>query len=429
MTRILIAGSGIAGLTTALALHARDLHDVTILEQSPRIWPLGSGLNLMPQATRCFAELGVLDDLRRVAIATSTMQLATSRGRVLWSEARDQADQPQLSIHRGRLTRVLAEQVATRLGPHVLRPGARLLTANPEQRIAAFARPDRTTFSLDFDVLIGADGIRSATRGVVLGAPVPLRHAGATVWRGVTRYPSFADGATMVIAGDGRCKVVFYPIAHDGDDGCLMNWAAATPTHDDGPRGEWNTIATADLFAGEFAGWRIHGVDVEHLMRVTKRPFAYPMVDIDPLPGWTRGPITLIGDAAHAMYPIGSNGATQSVIDALSLARHLTAAENPEAGLSTYESERRPATRAIQIANRARGPEIVIDLAAQRAPDGFTDLDEIFAPGELDRIARRYALVSGAPAPTAPAPTAPAPDAPVHTTSVPDAPIPSRSTR
>jgi 5-methylphenazine-1-carboxylate 1-monooxygenase len=249
-----------------------------------------------------------------------------------------------------------------------------------------------------FDVLVGADGIRSAARTVVLGQPVPFRYAGATVWRGVTRFPGFADGATMVIAGDGQNKVVFYPLTDRDNDGrVLMNWAAATSDGGESDeRGNWNTAAQTEHFAGEFTGWRVSGVDIGGLMLATERPFAYPMVDIDPLPTWTRGSVVLIGDAAHAMYPIGSNGATQSVIDAAALANHLKPGAPVSDALEGYEAERRPATAEVQTANRAQGPEVVIDLAAQRAPDGFTDLAEVFAPGELERIASRYAAVSGA---------------------------------
>ncbi|MGM5069162.1 FAD-dependent monooxygenase [Rhodococcus qingshengii] len=403
MTRILIAGAGIAGLTCALALHSQGECEVTVFEQAPQIRPLGSGVNLMPQATRHFADLGVLDDLRRVAIATSTMQMATAHGQILWSEHRGGdpgSASPQLSIHRGWLTRTLIDHVRDRLGPGSIVPGARLVDIDTRCRTATFIHPDGPTLTETFDIFIGADGIRSATREVVRGEPTALQFAGATVWRGVTRFDSFADGATMVIAGDGNSKVVFYPLARHDDGTSLMNWAAATPeSHGGSDRGNWNTAASADEFASHFSGWRIHGIDIEELMRSTDLPFAYPMVDIDPLTKWTRGPITLIGDAAHAMYPIGSNGATQSVIDAAVLARHIKSETEPQEGLIRYESERRPATTAIQEANRALGPEVVIDLAAQRAPHGFAELSDVFAPGELERIAGRYAEATGAPTP------------------------------
>ena len=242
------------------------------------------------------------------------------------------------------------------------------------------------------DLLIGADGIRSAVRRIVAPADPGPRPISQIVWRGMAKQPSFLDGRTMVIAGNQGHRVVFYPISRTSDT-ALLNWAAAGPLNIDAgaEEGDWNLPAHPASFASRFDGWRIHGVDVAALMRASEDCFAYPMVDLDPLDSWTKGNITLIGDAAHAMYPVGSNGATQSIVDAAALAYHLATSTNSDAGLLAYEQDRRPKTRSIQESNRKMGPEVVIDLAAARVPQLFGTVAEAFRPGELEAIASRYA--------------------------------------
>jgi 2-polyprenyl-6-methoxyphenol hydroxylase-like FAD-dependent oxidoreductase len=119
------------------------------------------------------------------------------------------------------------------------------------------------------------------------------------------------------------------------------------------------------------------------------------MVDRDPLPRWTFGRASLLGDAAHPMYPIGSNGATQGVIDARAFAFHLATASSPDEGLARYEAERRPATERIVLMNRANGPDQVMELAEQRAPDPQDDLDAALPMAERQAIADRYKQVAG----------------------------------
>lgn len=196
----------------------------------------------------------------------------------------------------------------------------------------------------------------------------------------------------MVIAEDLDYKVVFYPIADEGDR-ALVNWAAAGPLDpdDDSEQGNWNLPVEPRSFAPHFEGWRVHGVDIADLMLSSGTGFAYPMVDIDPLERWTRGAVVVIGDAAHAMYPVGSNGATQSIVDGASLAFHLERSRSVRAGLAAFERERLPRCRSIQESNRRRGPEVVIDLAASRVPGRHATVAEAFAPGELETIAARYA--------------------------------------
>lgn len=401
MTRVVIAGGGIAGLTAALALHRVGCTDITVLERSRSLEPLGAGINLMPQAVRELDRLGVLDDLRRISIETSELIYTTARGEEIWREKRGAAAGfrwPQLSIHRGWLQQCLAEHVRTRLGEATIRTGAHVVDAkttaedNAEVSVRYRDRDSGIEQYLHADLIIGSDGIRSAVRPVVVPTDAGPRAVSQIVWRGMAWIPSFMDGRTMVIAGNEDHKVVFYPIADEGGQ-ALVNWAAAGPldTDDDAEHGNWNLPVEPRSFAPHFEGWHVRGVDVAELIYASGTGFAYPMVDLDPLDRWVQGSIVIIGDAAHAMYPVGSNGATQSIIDGASLAFHLGRSRSVETGLAAFERERLPRCRSIQKSNRRRGPEIVIDLAASRVPRQYTTVVEAFAPGELEAIAARYA--------------------------------------
>ncbi|MFC7543071.1 FAD-dependent monooxygenase [Siccirubricoccus deserti] len=144
-----------------------------------------------------------------------------------------------------------------------------------------------------------------------------------------------------------------------------------------------------------FESWDFGWLDVPGLMRRAEAVFEFPMVDRDPLERWTDGRVTLLGDAAHPMYPIGSNGASQAILDARRLAWHLATAPGWPDALAAYEAERRPATAAIVAANRGLGPDLVLELVHQRAPDGFTDLDSVISRRELEETASGYKKLAG----------------------------------
>jgi 2-polyprenyl-6-methoxyphenol hydroxylase-like FAD-dependent oxidoreductase len=305
---------------------------------------------------------------------------------------------PQLSIHRGWLQQCLAEHVRARLGDAAIKTGTHVVdakSATGDDAGVSVRYQDRDSGHeqlLDADLLIGADGIRSAVRSVIAPADPGPRATSQIVWRGMAWRPSFLDGRTMVIAGNEDHKVVFYPIAGESDR-ALVNWAAAGPLDpdEDAEHGNWNLPVEPQAFAPRFEGWQVEGVDVAELMLASGACFAYPMVDLDPLDRWTQGAITLIGDAAHAMYPVGSNGATQSIVDGAALAFHLAQSRSVSAGLIAFEHERLPRCRSIQESNRQQGPEVVVDLAAARVPHQYATVAEAFGPGELEAIAARYA--------------------------------------
>jgi 2-polyprenyl-6-methoxyphenol hydroxylase-like FAD-dependent oxidoreductase len=404
---VLIVGGGIGGLAAALSLHAAGISS-TVFEQVREPRELGVGINTLPHAIKELAALGLLPALDRAGIRTRELIYANRFGQVVWREPRGTdagLDTPQFSIHRGKLHTVLLDAVRDRLGEDAIRTGCRLVSfAERGDRVAArFEHRDTgETITAGGDALVGADGIHSTTRAAFYpaeGAPV---WNGTMLWRGAADWPVHADGRTMVIAGGMAAKFVFYPIHFDPASPArrLTNWAVMArvagtsgppPRREDWNRpGEWSEIEPfmRDRFRLDF-------VDPLALIQASGTFYEYPLCDRDPLPRWSFGRVTLLGDAAHPMYPVGSNGASQAVLDAVALARHLaTGVVVPEA-LAAYDAERRTMTAEIVLNNREGGPERVIDVLEERAPDGFTDLDSIASHAEREAIVRGYASMAG----------------------------------
>ncbi|MFD5327072.1 FAD-dependent monooxygenase [Streptomyces sp. NPDC127092] len=402
---VVIAGGGIAGLTAALALHAVGFPRITVVEAARAPRPAGAGLNLMPGAVRELDALGLLPALESgAALRTRELRYYHRSGGLISREPRGLGAGyrwPQLSVHRAHLQRVLGDAVRERLGPAAVLTGVRVTGVDVRpcgQPLLRLEHRDRVgrhgRASLEPDVLVGADGIRSAVRAALNPGEGRPPWNGMLVWRGVSRMPARTAPPFMLIAGDDRQKAVVYPMSPPADGSVLVNWALARPAGtapDPGDLGDWSRAVDVETFLHHYEGWEFDGVRVTDVLRAADTAHAYPMVDRDPLDRWSHGRTTLIGDAAHAMYPIGSNGASQSVVDARALAHALAAHRDPAEALRAYEADRRPITTALQEANRRQGPEVVIDLAHRRAPHGFTDVHQVIPAEELAAIARRYA--------------------------------------
>ena len=404
--RVLIAGGGIGGLTLALMLQARGV-EAQVFEQSRSIGELGVGINTLPHAIAELEELDLLPALDSVALRTRRLIYKTAQGldivaqpRGLWAGF----TAPQFSIHRGRLQGVIHDAVRARLGDDAVQTDRRLVAFEDtgDGVTATFAARDGTTTEVTGDVLIGADGIHSTIRSHFYpdqGAP---SWNGILMWRGAAWWPQFLDGESMIVAGGMRRKLVLYPIAQDDEHPgeALTNWVVCAKLGDaDTPipgREDWSRRAPVEEALQMAEGHlSVPETDILALIRATPEIFVYPMCDRDGLPRWSHGRVTLLGDAAHPMYPVGSNGASQAILDARDLADRLAADGDPVAALSAYDEARRPATAAIVTANRSGGPERVIDFVEERAPDGYEDVHDVARPEELRAIVGDYEELAG----------------------------------
>ena len=400
--KIIIAGGGIGGLATALALHARGI-DAMVFERSATIRELGVGINTLPHAIGVLAELGLLPALDAVAIRTHELIYANRHGQTIWRELRGMEaghPVPQFSIHRGRLQAVLLAAVQQRLGGAV-RCGHALesFVDDGSGVTARFRLTDGTLTEERGDVLVAADGIHSVVRARFYpeqGAPA---WNGIMLWRGAVPWAPFLTGRSMIIAGGMDAKLVLYPIAAEPDGRVLLNWAVMARVAAAGtapPRREdWSRPGSLAELMPRVAGFDIDEVDVPAALRATPEFFEYPVCDRDPVDRWSWGRVTLLGDAAHPMYPVGSNGASQAILDAKALASHLAQEPDPTSALAAYEAERAPATAAIVRSNRLGGPERVIDLVDNRAPGGFARVEDVATPDELRAVVGGYASMAG----------------------------------
>jgi len=400
--RVLIAGAGIAGLTAALALHAVGI-EAQVVDSATELKPLGVGINLLPHAVRELTELGLGPALESAGIPTAEQAHFDRHGGLIWSEPRGRNlgyAWPQYSIHRGELQMILLAAVRDRLGPGAVKTGA-MVTGFTERdgfvEVQLSIRQNGLVVPARADLLIGADGLYSAVRAQLHPDEPPPRWSGVMMWRGVTPGPPFLSGATLAVTGSTTSrKFVAYPIARRDDGTVLINWVAEAMIGGAAPpvRPDWNLEGRLAEALPHFRDWTYHWLDLAGLMTRTTEILEYPMVDRDPLPFWGRGRVTLTGDAAHPMYPVGSNGGSQAIIDGTVLASSLAGTASPAAALAAYEAARLPVTSKIVLANRSLPVDAVLDMVAARAPDGFERIEDVLGPGELASLRDAYRATS-----------------------------------
>lgn len=403
--KIVIVGGGIGGMTLACKLALGGIVP-EVYDAAPRMEPIGLGVNLLPHSGSVMEEIGVLDEIARRSVETYESTFFNRFGQHIYSEPagkRAGYRLPQLSVHRGDLHQPILNRFVELTGTEHLHVAHRCVGFDQDEAgiTAHFvdAVSGKRLADVRADILIAADGIHSVVRKALHpqeGDPV---YSGVNMWRGAVVHKPFLNGANMTRIGWlATGKLVLYPIRNnvDGQGGQLINWVAEieTPRYKD--KRDWNKEGSIGDFIGAFEDMKFDWLDVPALLRKTEKILEFPMVDQDPLPFWTQGRVTLLGDAAHPMYPRGSNGAGQAILDAKALGDALIATDDPRAALKAYEADRLPATSKVVLTNRATPPDIILKEVFDRTGDKpFERIEDIISAAELSKLSNNYKKIAG----------------------------------
>ena len=400
--RVLIAGGGIAGLTLALTLHQIGVA-CTVFESVPELRPLGVGINLQPNAVREVLDLGFsIAELDAVGVPAREWALVGRNGNDIHAEPRGTLagyNWPQYAVHRGQLQMMLYRAALARLGPDALRLGQRATGYSQDAGSVTLHLTDaagartRETGTL----LVAADGLHSAIRAQMHPDQPPIRWGGAVLWRGVTRARPIRTGSSFVGLGTHKHRMVIYPISHPDAEGmATINWIAEqTFDNSAGWEGDWNRRVPVDSFVHHFEGWNYDWLDVPALIRGAEEVFEYPMIDRDPVPSWVDERVALMGDAAHVMYPTGSNGASQAIVDARVIGARMVELGVTPAALSAYDAQLCGPVSDLVLRNRGAGPFGLLNIVDERCGGSFAHIDEVIPPEERAAFMAGYKAAAG----------------------------------
>jgi 2-polyprenyl-6-methoxyphenol hydroxylase-like FAD-dependent oxidoreductase len=400
---VLIIGAGIGGLTLGLMLHRAGIA-ARVFEAAPELKAVGVGINVLPHASRELCALGLEDALAKVAVTTREYCFYNRFGQFIYNEPAGRFagyDVPQFSIHRGDLQMVLLDAFIARAGRDKVFTGWRCTRVEHDgnEAVAHFEDADGKLLPAQRGAaVISAEGIHSTLRKQLYPHEGPPKYSGINMWRGITRWQPFLSGASMIRIGwHHPAKLLIYPIRSDIDvqGRQLVNWVCdiETPVHK--PR-DWNRGGRLEDFLPAMANWKFDWLDVPEFIRSADAILEYPMVDQDPLPRWSFGRLTLLGDAAHPMYPRGANGAAQAILDCRALADALAANADPVEALKAYQDKRLPATSQVVLANRSAPPDAILHEVFRRTGDKpFKNIDDVISRAELVALSESYKRVAG----------------------------------
>ena len=400
---IAVVGGGIVGLTLALHLKQRGI-DCRVYETAPKVEPLGVGITLLPHAMREFTALGLENALRKVSIENRESAFFNRHGQLIYKEPRGLFagyEVPELGIHRGSLHKVLYDAAVEAIGADRVLTNHHCTGVDQDDRGVTIGFREtstgKTLSSVRADIAIACDGVNSAIRRQFY-PDERLQFAGINTWRGVTRRRPILDGRTYMRIGSIETgKMVVYPIADnvDGDGNQLINWMAEI-RRPDLKMNDWNQTGELEDFLPIYRQWRFDWLDVPDLISTADLVLEYPMVDKDPVDQWTFGRVTLMGDAAHPMYPRGSNGAAQGAIDARTFAEQLAELGEPVAALRAYEKARVEPTASVVRMNRQFPPDyLIVKVEELTGGQPFENIDEVISQEELRAISEHYKRVAG----------------------------------
>jgi 2-polyprenyl-6-methoxyphenol hydroxylase-like FAD-dependent oxidoreductase len=400
---IAIIGGGIAGLALALGLHRHGI-SARIYEAAPEISEIGVGITLLPHGMREIAQLDLADNILAAGIENRTSAFFNRFGQQLFAEERGKFagyPHPEVGIHRGRLHGILLAAVRERLGADAVACDHQCVGLDQTETQVTLqfkATSDGShRAAVTADIAIACDGVNSAVRKIFYPDET-IAFTGINTWRGVTRHKPILDGRTYMRIGSIKTgKIVIYPIVDipDGSGDQLINWIAEIENSAN-QRNDWNQKGDKQDFLPIYESFKFDWLDVGQLIRDADTILEYPMVDKDPVEQWTFGGVTFAGDAAHPMYPRGSNGSAQALIDVRTLADLLAAHDDPRAAFAAYEAERRPTTAEIVHTNRASPPDIINLKVEELVGDRpFENLGDFISQQELGRLSDHYKQVAG----------------------------------
>ncbi|MEA2952019.1 MAG: 5-methylphenazine-carboxylate 1-monooxygenase [Alphaproteobacteria bacterium] len=400
---IAIVGGGICGLALALNLHSRGI-SCRIYERAPELKELGVGITLLPHAMREFTALGVGEELLAAGIENKESCFFNRFGQLIYKEPRGKFagyQYPEIGIHRGRLHMILYQAARQRLGADRIRTNHECVGVeqNDDGATPRFKETSsgRMLGAEPANAVIACDGINSIIRKQFYPDD-KIAFAGINTWRGVTRHKPVLTGRSYMRVGSILTgKIVIYPIIDDVDrEGRqLINWMAEIKgsTFE---KNDWNKAGKLEDFFSLYESWRFDWLDVADLIKNADQILEYPMVDKDPIERWTFGRVTLAGDAAHPMYPRGSNGAAQAAIDARTLADCLQAEGDRPAALRAYENIRRDLTAEVVRTNREHPPDFINIKVEELVGDRpFENLDDYVTQDELRALSENYQRIAG----------------------------------